>query len=109
MYKTQVHRNEQPNLYHYRESRGLEMDVLANLGDRLCAIEIKSAATVAPDFFKSFAPFAERIRDTDLPAIIANIVVYGGELSQCRSPARMIAWRDVGEILRGLNDGQQIG
>ncbi len=109
MYKTLVHRNEQPNLYHYRESRGLEMDVLANLGDRLCAIEIKSAATVAPDFFKSFAPFAERIRDTDLPAIIANIVVYGGELSQLRSPARMIAWRDVGEILRGRNDGQQIG
>ena len=33
LYKAQVHRGEQPNFYHYRESRGLEMDVLVNLGE----------------------------------------------------------------------------
>lgn len=81
--------------------RGLEMDVLMNLGDRLCAIEIKSAATVTADFFKRFEPFSERVRNTDLPARIENSVVYGGEVSQQRSAARLIAWRDVGGILRG--------
>lgn len=96
LYKAQVHRGEQPNLYHYRESRGLEMDVLVNLGNRLCAIEVKSAATVAADFFKCFEPFSERVRNTDLPSRIENIVVYGGESSQQRSGARLIAWRDVG-------------
>ncbi len=100
LYKSQVHRGEQPNFHHYRESRGLEMDVLMNFGDRLCAIEVKSAATAAADFFKSFEPFAERIRNTDLPSRIENVVVYGGEASQQRSTARLIAWRDVGEILR---------
>ena len=98
LYKAQVHHGDQPALYHYRESRGLEMDVLMNLGDRLCAIEIKSAATVVPDFFKHFAPFAERVRNTELPARIENVVVYGGEPSQQRSTARLIAWRDVGDI-----------
>lgn len=100
LYKAQVHRGEQPSLHHYRESRGLEMDVLVNLGDRLYAIEAKSAATATPDFFKGFAPFAERVGNTGLPSQIENAVVYGGEASQQRSTARLIAWRDVGEILR---------
>lgn len=99
LYKAQVHRGEQTSLYHYRESRGLEMDVLADLGDRLCAIEIKSASTVASDFFKCFEPFSERVRKTGHPAKIENVVVYGGEASQLRSTARVIAWKDVGEIL----------
>jgi predicted AAA+ superfamily ATPase len=101
LYKAQVHRGEQPHLYHYRESRGLEMDVLLNLGDRLCAIEVKSAATAAADAFGCFAPFAERVRHTDLPSRVDNVVVYGGEVSQERSTARLVAWRDVGEIVRG--------
>lgn len=100
LYKAQAHRGEQPNLYHYRESRGMELDVLMNLGDRLCAIEIKSAATVAADFFRHFESFAERVRHTGLPSRIENVVVYGGEASQQRSTARLIAWRDVGEIPR---------
>lgn len=99
LYKAQLHRGEQPNLHHYRESRGLEMDVLMNLGNRLCAIEIKSAATVAQDFFKHFGPFAEAVRQPELPARIENIVVYGGEQSQRRSTVRILAWRDVGDGL----------
>ncbi|MBA3016387.1 MAG: DUF4143 domain-containing protein [Proteobacteria bacterium] len=105
LYKAQVHRGEQPNLYHYRESRGLKMDVLVDLGDRLCAIEVKSAATIATDFFKCFDPFAGRISNTNLPSQIENIVIYGGETSQLRSKARIIAWKDVGEILQSKKEG----
>jgi hypothetical protein len=86
-------------MLHFLDS-GLEMDVLVNLGDRLHAIEAKSAATATPDFFKGFTPFAERVANTGLPAQIENAVVYGGEASQQRSTARLIAWRDVGKILR---------
>ncbi|MDA8165356.1 MAG: ATP-binding protein [Desulfobacteraceae bacterium] len=100
LYKAQVHRGEQPNLYHYRESRGVEIDALVDLGDRLWAIEAKSAATIAPDFLKNFEPFAERVRDSGQPAQIENAVVYGGESSQLRSLARIVAWKNVGEILR---------
>lgn len=99
LYKAQVHRGEQPDLYHYRESRGLEMDLLVNLGDRLCVVEAKSAATATADFFNGFAPFAERTGNTGLPTRIENIVVYGGETSQQRSAARLIAWRDVASAL----------
>ena len=55
-----------------------------NLGDRLYAIEAKSAVTATPDFFNGFTPFAEREGNTALPAQIENDVVYGGEASQQR-------------------------
>lgn len=105
LYKAQVHQGEQPNLHHYRESRGLEIDVLVDRGDRLCAIEVKSASTVAADFFKCFEPFSERVSNSGLPTLIENVVVYGGEASQLRSTARVVAWKDVGEILRVKKEG----
>ena len=99
VYKTLVHLGEVPDLYHYRESRGLEVDLLVNRADLLSSIEIKSGGTIVGDFFKCFTPFAERISKTVLPKKIDNIVVYGGKASQQRSSARVIAWKDVGEIL----------
>lgn len=98
--KFQLNGGRTPDIFHYRESRGLEMDALFFEGERLCAVEVKSAATAAHDFFKPFAPFAERVRSVGALAQIDNVVVYGGESSQQRSSGRLIAWRDVGEILR---------
>lgn len=103
LYKIQVHRGEQPDLRHYRESRGLEMDLLVSLGDRLYAVEAKSAATATAEFFKGFAAFAGRMGDPG-PAEIANVVVYGDESSQQRSAARLVAWRDVGKILPDIHE-----
>ncbi len=99
LYKTLAHQGEQPVLYHYRESRGLEMDVLVQHGDRLHAVEVKSGATAAPDFFKGFERLAERLQAAGLSLHLDNVVVYGGETSQQRSNARLIGWRDVGRIL----------
>ncbi len=99
IYKALAHQGEQPILHHYRESRGLEMDVLVQRGDCLHAIEVKSAATAAPDFFKGFEQIAERIQTAGLPLRLDNVVVYGGETSQQRSSARLLGWRDVSKIL----------
>jgi uncharacterized protein len=97
--KSLAHKGEQPNLYHNRESRGLEMDVLVQQGACLHAIEVKSAATAAPDFFKGFDQIAERIQTADLSLSLDNVVLYGGETSQQRSKARLLCWRHVSKIL----------
>ena len=99
LYKALANKGEQPILHHYRESRGLEMDVLAQRGDCLHAVEVKSAATAAPDFFKGFEQIAERIKTAGLSLRLDNVVVYGGETSHQRSTARLLGWRDVGKIL----------
>ncbi len=100
LYKSLANQGEQPVLHHYRESRGLEMDVLVQRGDCLHAVEVKSAATAAPDFFKGFEQIAGRIQTASLSLRLDNVVVYGGETSQKRSTARLLGWRDVGTILQ---------
>lgn len=101
LYKTLAHLGEQPLMHHFRESRGLEMDVLVQHGNRLHAVEVKSGATAAQDFFKGFSTFTERMRGAGLSSDIVNSVVYGGEASQQRSAARLVGWRDVNGILTG--------
>lgn len=99
LYKAQTHRGEQPGMFHYRESRGLEIDLLIDHRDCLHAVEIKSATTASSDFFKHFQHLPERLKNTSLPSTIKNHVVYGGNESQQRSLAQLVAWRDVRNIL----------
>jgi uncharacterized protein len=101
LYKDTVHRGEQIDMFHYRESRGLEIDLLINRGDQLQAIEIKSGATVSMDFFKHFSDLPERLGNTILPKKISNHLIYGGEKSQQRSQARLVSWREIARYLSG--------
>ena len=102
LYKALANMGEHPILHHYRESRGLEMDVLVQRGDCLHAVEVKSAATAASDFFRGFEQIAGRIRTAGLSLHLDNVVVYGGETSQQRLTARLLGWRYVGKILQYL-------
>lgn len=99
LYKTIAHRGEEPILYHYRENRGLEMDILVQYDNKLTVIEIKSAATPTSYFFKGFDKISKRIETARLPFRQSNVVVYGGESSQQRSNARLLSWRDVNQAL----------
>jgi hypothetical protein len=99
IYKTVVHRGIPPGLFHYRETQGLEIDLLIDQGERLDAIEIKSGATASADFFRNLQRFPERLRDAGESRQIENYVVYGGDDSQQRSYAQLVSWRDVQQIL----------
>jgi hypothetical protein len=99
IYKGQVHRGVPPALFHYRETRGLEIDLLIDQGQRFDAIEIKSGATAAPDFFRNLQRFPERLRAASEPRPVVNYVVYGGSESQQRSYARLLPWNAVERIL----------
>ena len=50
--KNYLHRGEESNLHFWRDSTGHEVDVILEESAGLVAIEIKSAQTVASDFFK---------------------------------------------------------
>jgi predicted AAA+ superfamily ATPase len=98
IYKTLLHRGLQPDLFHYRETRGLEIDLLIDWGERLQAVEIKSGATVASEFFNNLRRFPERLEGLTKSRGIESYLVYGGEQSQKRSIARLLSWRDVSQI-----------
>ena len=99
LYKTSVHNGLQPRLFHYREARGPEVDLIIEKGQNLSAVEIKSGATVTRAFFKNLAGFSDRMEQTDKPYTVQSHVVFGGENSQNRSNAQVLSWRHVHRIL----------
>jgi hypothetical protein len=52
MLKNRFNAGMKNNLYYFRDSNGNEVDVIIDNGKELIAVEIKSAKTIASDFFK---------------------------------------------------------
>jgi hypothetical protein len=52
MLKNRFNMGMKNNLYYFRDSNGNEVDVIIDNGKELIAVEIKSAKTIATDFFK---------------------------------------------------------
>ncbi|MCP4406185.1 MAG: ATP-binding protein [Gammaproteobacteria bacterium] len=98
VYKTLLHHGLQLDLFHYRETRGLEIDLLIDQGERLQAIEIKSGATVSSEFINKLQRFSKRLEGMAKSRRVENTLVYGGEQSQQRSTAQLLSWRDVPRI-----------
>jgi hypothetical protein len=101
IYKASVHVGMDPRVFHYRETRGLEIDLLIEQGEGLDAVEIKSAATTTADFFRNLERFPVRLKDAGTKLGIRNHIVYGGDDSQQRSRAQVVSWRDVQRLIMG--------
>jgi len=67
----------------------------------LDAIEIKSGATVVPEFFRNLQRFAERLSDVTPARKVNGCLVYGGAASQRRTQALVLSWREVARVLPG--------
>lgn len=80
---------------HYREARGVEVDLLVNAGTRLIAVESKSGATVVGEQLEPLRRFAEQLTRSGDARVIECRVVYGGEASQRRSDAAVLSWKDL--------------
>ncbi len=83
--KHRFNRGRESNLSFFRDSRGLECDLFYETGRGIHAIEIKSGATVASDYFTSLNRVAKLI-----PSIAAKTVVYGGTARQSRTDSEVL-------------------
>ncbi len=86
-----------PSLYHYRESRGLEIDILLEAANSLQLVEVKSGSTINPSFFKNLKKFMREYSDSQKgdDIQIHSHLVYGGKESQKRSNIQVIGWRKL--------------
>ena len=89
------------NLSFFRDTRGLECDLLYENGNGLGAIEIKSGATIASDYFDAL----NRITKV-LPQISAKAVVYGGADRQSRRDGEVVPLADLVEVLERFDRGE---
>jgi len=75
LYKNFAHRGLVPPLYFWRDAGGHELDLLIDLGTRLVPVEVKSARTVARDFFDGIDYWRGVSRRSLAPAAL----VYAGD------------------------------
>lgn len=66
------------------------------------AIEIKSGATVASDWFDSLSRVAKQ-----LPEVATRAVVYGGAERQSRRDGEVVPLTDLSELLERLEDRKE--
>ena len=86
------------NLTFFRDRRGLEVDLLYPTPQGLAAIEIKSGATIASDWFGPTRRLAE-----SLPEVTTHAVVYGGDEPQTRSNATAVPLTGFADLLTTLD------
>ena len=91
------------NLSFFRDSRGLECDLLFEAASDIVAIEIKSGATVATDFFDSLDAIAKSI-----PKISMKVVVYGGTVRQSRSAGEVVPFDDFYDVLERFEVSEEM-
>lgn len=82
------------NLYYWRTSAGLEIDVVAEGGDRLQGVEIKAGATVASDWFDGLETWRGLAGD----AAATPWLIYGGDEGYQRRGVEVVPWTGVGEL-----------
>lgn len=96
--KSRLHRGLPLRLFHYREAKGLEIDLLLESADELIAVEAKSGATVGSDFLRSLERFREGVASRLQGLRYRPRLIYGGDASQQRSNAEVVPWRQIQEL-----------
>ena len=88
---------KESNLFFWRSHGGLEVDLVLEQGQALTPVEIKSGATVSPDWLRPL----RRWRDLAGDAAGHPVIVYGGDHAQQRSDADIVPWRQLARLPRG--------
>ncbi|HNY51322.1 MAG TPA: ATP-binding protein [Smithella sp.] len=82
------------NLFYWRDSKGLEVDLILENGDRLSAIEIKSGQTIAQDFFSSLKLWGKLAGQADLPSWL----IYGGDKALTNENISIVPWKNISKL-----------
>lgn len=100
--KALLHQGRQPDVKHYRESRGLEIDFVVEQGGTVHLVECKSGATTHPTFFGPLTAMRELIAADASTSEVAAALVYGGVESHLRRAIPVYSWRDIDRLSRHI-------
>jgi len=92
--KYRYNRVRRHGLMFFRDAKGHEVDVLMPMADRTLPIEIKSAATFRPEYFRGIEYFHGHIQSGP-----KGVVVFGGERTEERSAGHLCTLYTMTETL----------
>jgi len=83
------------NLYYWRDSNGVEIDILIDQGDSLMPVEVKSGKTFSTDFPKPLQKWSSYAGNAPGECML----VYGGEKEHRAHGCRIIPWSSIHDSL----------
>jgi len=89
--KSRYHQGLPDNLFYWRDSKGLEVDLIMEEGEKLQPIEIKSSRTIVPEFFDSLKIWSALAGEPDLPARL----IYGGDRALTKENVSIVPWNAI--------------
>jgi uncharacterized protein len=96
--KARVHRGEPAELYHLREDRGIEVDLLVEAAGGVIAVEAKSAQTVVSDFIGSLRTLEERLA-AHAPHLAPRLrLVHGGDAEHTWHGVDVVPWHRIQSV-----------
>ena len=93
MLKRRYNKGLESNLFFYRESRGTEIDIVAQESTNLRLYEVKSAKTSNPDFYKNIHSVEQLFADR----ITSSCVIYDGDVSNSAPHEGLYNFRQLPE------------
>lgn len=91
--KRRCHWGLSPELYYWRDSSGIEIDLLVDRGGELFPVEAKAGQTIAGDWLRPIERYIE------WSGAARGALLYGGEGTQRRGRVEVAGWRDIGAVL----------
>jgi len=88
---------QRPDIFFYRDSNGREIDLLYERGEKIIPIEIKSSSTFHNSFLDGLSYWRKNI-DSQM----RGYVIYAGKSGQRVGQDELVAWHELGEILRTI-------
>jgi predicted AAA+ superfamily ATPase len=96
MIKARSNRGLPSNLYFWRDREGHEIDVVVDVAGRLLPVEIKSAATISPDWYKNLDYFTS----LQTPPQPHSFLVYGGTEDLKYRGTQVLGWNNLEPLTR---------
>ena len=93
--KSQLNRGERPAFSFWRDSNGNEVDLIAEHGNMLMPIEIKSGKTLTRDSFAGLEKWCALAGDSAMRPLL----IYGGSETYLHKGVRVVGWRESGDLL----------
>lgn len=97
--KARCHEGLVQNIDFYRDQHGVEADLVVTLPGTVLVVEVKSAETVAGDWFPRIVRVAETVAEA-LPSRVQPVIVYAGDRASTQQGVRIVPWNAIRELLR---------
>jgi len=94
--KRLMNQGKHPQLHFYRDSSGLETDLVLEEGDGLVITEIKSGQTIAGEAFASL----QKTRKILGERVKRMCLIYGGTERQQRSEVKVLSYLDASDVVK---------